>query len=424
MARLWSQLVSDRYQLRLPADVVTWLDQGIWQQRGGAEFHEPLTPEQLLDPAPGTIWASFMLPDTLPLICNGYGDWLCLRVTPASEIAEIIFWTHDGGDWIPFGDNLAEALVFDAAVAVLYPPRPEFDDPPPPHEQQFRYAEWGRRWLLQANKKVSAFWQNEATGNDHVLNDLIANNVARTAARRNLILDHLDTKLKTVSSAKVAKQIGLPWQPDYVSWLFDASLMPAERRTQLSRHFNIAEEELATQDWGTAETQALEVLKQRHDLGWAHDIAGWAAERRGDINRAIGFYREGVRPSLFSDNTVKFRTHWFANGFGKFSAARLSALRDQVPREVLDDPYLQVYLANDNETLRERIRDYWLAQARAAEKAGRHAEAYHAYYNAGWDMGLRNMDDFPMIFDGLKGSAKAAGFKGLAAIAELHGGFL
>lgn len=86
-------------------------------------------------------------------------------------------------------------------------------------------------------------------------------------------------------------------------------------------------------------TLALDVLKRRQDLGWAWDVAGWAAERRGDLAAAIEFYRHGVRPSLFADNTVKFRTHWFANGFGKFSAAQALAFAQPSSAELTTDGY-------------------------------------------------------------------------------------
>ena len=145
MSGSWSTQVEQRYALRLPEDVRAWLDKQIWREPGGAEFSRPQTPEQLLDPAPEAIWAGFMLPDTLPIISNNYGDWLCLRIDADGTVAEVLHWSHCGGDWIPYGRTLAEGLLYDAALHVLYPKRASFSDPVPPDRQVFAPAEWARR---------------------------------------------------------------------------------------------------------------------------------------------------------------------------------------------------------------------------------------------------------------------------------------
>lgn len=144
-------------------------------------------------------------------------------------------------------------------------------------------------------------------------------------------------------------------------------------RDRLAKFSRVAEDELFAQDWQAAERHALRLLSWRQDLGWAYDIAGWAAERRGDIQLAVSRYLGGLRPSVFSDNTIRFRTHWFADGFGKFSAVRLNELRKEIPTPHRGDAYLSIYLANDNATLRNRIRDYWLNLADAAAVQGNHA---------------------------------------------------
>lgn len=422
MDRRWSEQIAERFGLQLPADLRAWFDNELWNAPGGAEFNQPLSPAQILTPEPGTIWAGFMLPDTLPLIGNQYGDWLCARVAADGSIADIIHWTHVGGDWIPYGRNLAEALLYDAASRRLYPRRPEFDEPDPPASELFRFAEWARDWLARDGRSLPRFWTDEPSVDP--LPHFLVTGVARFAVRRDLILRVLDTKLKTVSNSQIAAKLGIAWEPDFVSWLFDASLMPAARREQLSRHFQIPADALTHQDWSAAEAESQRVLADRDDLGWASDIAGWAAERRGDIPAAIQHYVAGIRPSLFADNTLRFRTHWFADGYGKFSAARLYELREQLDTPARNDDYLQLFLANDNQSLRTRIRDYWLARAHAAQRERRFADAYRAFYNAGWDMGLHNIRDFAAIFDGLTESAAAAGHVALSRVAALHREFL
>ncbi len=54
-----------------------------------------------------------MLPDTLPLIGNEYGDWLCVRVDEDNRFGELVHWYHGGGDWIPVGKSIAEAVLHD-----------------------------------------------------------------------------------------------------------------------------------------------------------------------------------------------------------------------------------------------------------------------------------------------------------------------
>ena len=75
----WSEKLAAHYGLRLPPDLRAWIDDNVWEQAGGAEFSQPQSPEHLIEPN-GAIWGGFMLPDTLPIIGNEYGDWLCLRI--------------------------------------------------------------------------------------------------------------------------------------------------------------------------------------------------------------------------------------------------------------------------------------------------------------------------------------------------------
>jgi hypothetical protein len=361
-----------------------------------------------------------MLPDTLPLATNDYGDWLCARFDTSGGVAEILLWSHVGGDWLPYGRDWPEALLFDAAAEVLYRRRHEFQvdvgGSDPPHA----WAEWSADCLNSTGKEIDRFWRLDHRRDVDPLLALQRAGIARAATEHDLLLRALDAELRAVLVPSTASKLSIAWEPDAVSWLFDTRLIPAPMRDQLVAFSRVAADELFAQDWESAERHALRLLSWRQDLGWAYDIAGWAAERRGDVLLAISRYLGGLRPSVFSDNTTRFRTHWFADGFGKFSAARLHELREQIPAPIRADSYLAIYLANDNATLRNRIRDYWLNLADAAAVRGDHARAYACYYNAGWDMGLQEMDDFRGIFRGLISHAESAGWPGLAAIGRLH----
>ncbi len=423
MSGTWSAQVERRFALQLPDDVRAWLDEEQWHDAGGAEFCRPLTPAQLMDPEPGTIWAGFMLPDTLPVISNDYGDWLCLRITPAGTVAEVVCWSHCGGDWLPYGANLAEALLYDAAVRFIHPRRPEFTDPDPPAEQLFRSANWAHRWATANDRPVDPFWKSypdQPPDGDAVLNQLYAANVAQVAVLRDLVLRHLESPLKRRSDAKLARRLNVAWEPNFVRWLFDTDLIPPNTRQQLCQYFSSDDGQLLLQDWDSAYEDALRVIAIRSDLGWAYDTAGWAAERRSEPQRAIQYYLQGVKTSLFSDDTVRFRTHWISEGLGKFAAARLAELRPDMTRQQQQDPYLALYWENDPESLRVRVRDFWTRRARGAAGSGNPLEAYRCYYQAGWDMGLHFVSSYEEILDGLIRSAEDAGAVALARVAELH----
>lgn len=433
----WSHQLERRYKLTLAPDLVAWLDDEVWNQGSGAEFRHARSPAEMLEPDEGVIWAGFMPPDTLPIIGNDYGDWLCLRIARDGRVSEVIYWCHGGGDWVPYGNSLAEALIYDAAFAVLYPRRPELDEPTS-RKKMFQSAAWAFDWIKPGSvgsashagtpapgNRLKPFWiDQQPPSRSELLSELANSGISEIAARRDLILRDLESPLKTQSSPRTAQAIGAPWEPDFVSWIFDTALIPELRKEDLKNHFNVPVRELTQQDWDAAEREALKVIALRQDLGWAFDIAGWAAERRGDIERAISHYARGVQASAFADDSIRFRTHWFTEGYGKFAAARLLELRDRLPAKLQDDAYLLEFWGNDPESLRARIRDYWLSQAEAAEREKRYAAAYQYYYNAGWDCGLQFVKSYQPILEALSRSASLAGFPALAEVANLHRQFL
>ena len=206
-------------------------------------------------------------------------------------------------------------------------------------------------------------------------------------------------------------------------WLFDTQQIPEAARHRLRELVDSRDGDLFAQDWPAAERQTLAVLRRRVDLGWAWDIAGWAAERRGEPALAIDRYRSGLHTSWFSDDALRLRTHWFEEGFGKFAASRLAALADHLTVPQRRDPYLNIFLDNDSATLRRRIEQFWLIRAREAARRGAHEEAYQLYYRAGWDLGLLPVSAYHEVFDGLRRAATPRS-PALAALAELHHRFL
>ncbi len=428
MSGSWSQQVEQRYALRLPEDVRAWLDQQVWKDPGGAEFCRARTPEQLMEPEPGTIWAGFMMPDTLPIIGNDYGDWLCLRIAADGTLSELVHWSHCGGDWIPYGRSLAEALLYDAAVHLLYPERLHMARSDVPDDQVYRPAEWACQWVAEGEQLLAPIRQavdtSRARNGTPVLDLLLDRRVAEFAVRRDRVLHHLDSPLKAAGEPAFAQRIGVSWEPDFVRWVFDTGLVPEPERNLLRQSIERACDDLFTQGWEAAEREAVAVIERRQDLGWAFDIAGWAAQRRGDWPAAVRHYLSGMQTSWFSDDTVRFRTHWFEEGYGKFAASQLATLTEHLSDQQRNDPYLSIFLDNDSQSLRARVHAHWLGLARDAERRGEYRQAYQYFYRAGWDLGLQPVAGYDEIFNGLRRSARSAGTPALAAIAEMHQQFL
>lgn len=430
MSSSWSEALESRYALRLPPDLRAWMDDELWRDAGGAEFCRPLSPEELLAPSDDWLWPGFLPPDLLPIIGNHYGDWLCLRIGPTGEVLETLYWCHGGGDWIPYGRTLAEALVYDAAFRVLYDRRPQFVEPESSPEQVFHAAEWALPHAIADPVRRVRFWEAPAAASlssDALLQSLLDAGVRSPALHRDRILQSLGSGLRDRGNPGLASELGTVWEPDFISWLFDTTLIPELTRSELERRFGTPIAELTTQDWEGAEREALAVVAERDDLAWAFDIAGWAAERRGDLLPAANLYRRGLRATVFGDESVRLRTHWFPEGRGKFSAFRLAELRDDIAREaprlaqeLAADRYFALFVVDDGESLRHRIRDHWLAEAQQFSMSGRFWDAYRAYCAAGWDLGLRELSSYDELLRGAAHAARAAGAEGLARLAEIH----
>ena len=257
-----------------------------------------------------------------------------------------------------------------------------------------------------------------------ILDLLLDWHVAEFAVRRDRILRDLESPLKTVSDPVLAKRLGVSWEPDFVSWLFDTRRMPPSIYERLVDQVQVDGQDLLKQDWEAAQREVLQVIEQRNDLGWAFDVSGWAAERCGDWSRAVRHYLAGLQTSWFSDDTVRFRTHWFEEGYGKFAASRLAVLTEHLSASQRRDPYLAIFLENDSPSLRRRVQAYWLKLAREAERRGDHMHAYQCYYRAGWDLGLHPISEYVEVFEGMCRAASAAGMPALAAVAQTHRQFL
>ena len=233
---------------------------------------------------------------------------------------------------------------------------------------------------------------------------------------------HLDNPARR-AARPVGPGIGGALGTEYVAGCSTPSAFRRGPRTSGCKLAETADEPFCP-GLNAAEAEAIAVLQRRQDLGWAFDVAGWAAERRGDRRVAVERYLGGLQTSWFSDDALRFRTHWFDEGYGKFAASRLAALHDALTPQQQQDPYLAIFLNNDRDTLRRRVQQYWITQAREAQRREAHRQAYRDYYRAGWDLGMLPISAYDEVFAQLRATALADGSPALAALAALHHQFL
>jgi hypothetical protein len=383
----------------------------------------------LLADLPDLIWPGLMMPDTLPVAGNRYGDWLCARVAADDSIVEVIHWYHGGGDWIPWGRTLPEAFVFDSIRSRLpgrrqtHSIRPDASEDISSVEESVTSAmasavAWSAKWLPPTVTQAVA----ELSGTQ-LAEKLIQHHICETAVRCELALNEMDGSVRRHFSASTAAELGIAWDPDGIGWLFDDNRFPKNEPNFIE--CVAGHDDLVWQDWNRIAEHVSPVCQQRSDLGWPFDIAGWAMERQGNFEAATQLYRRGMFAFAFADQSIRFRTHWFPQWAGKFSTWRLSTLIDtgQIAADKLDPrntDYLKAIRSGENSQPRQRIFEHWRNLAFEAEAEGRWSDAYDCHYRSGWDLGIDRMGDYREILIGLVRSATNAHQTARAKIAQTH----
>lgn len=410
----WSNRVGDRLCAGIEPSLANWLDEEIWKEAGAGEFHHAVSPDTLLCEQPDVIWPGLMLPDTLPLLGNRYGDWLCLRVGADNTISEVIHWYHGGGDWIPWGRTLAEAILFDT-VRDRLPGRRQAHAIEAESQKVESISNPYFRWAQQ-------FITSDINANSGIdIDRMLEHGYCEVALRCELALNALDSSLRQKMTPALAGELGAVWEPDVVSWLFDNRLIPESKCAALLSHCQAG----VGQDWEATAAHARIIASERDDLVWAFDLAGWGDEQVGDLELAAGHYQRGTLACAFADQSIRFRSHWFPQWAGKFSTWRLCQLLDngKVDNSFLQpmvSNYLQAIRPSDSASLRSKAMKFWRETAVDAVREGRWSDAYDAFYRAGWDLGTDTMIDFGDMLKGLVESAKRAGQHARAAVAEIH----
>lgn len=428
MAGSLSEQLAQRYSLQLTDDWSAWFDD--WAQRDllAGQYHSPIDVADLLEPAPLDLWPGFMLPDMLPIVSNDYGDWWCIRVGRDGEITEVVQWLHGGGDWLPVGVTIAQAALWD------YLQRwrgPAIGAQPASHEYPLRsqpaptavgarceLENWLAGALATDAEDLRRLLDIAERGEYRpALEYMLSREWSASAVACELTQVALQGSLAILADNKLAKLCGINWTPEYTSWLFDTSQIPGDAQTLLSE-LNPAVR--FQQDWRSAAMWAERTRVQRPDLSWAGDIAGWAAERGGAPEAAVDRYFANRHASAFTDQSVRLRSHWFPERYGKFSVAQLARLQDQLSPEQKSDAYLQLLWHEPAQRTRAAIRDYWLGEGEQAMHREEYPKAYTFFINAGWDLGAERLSDYVEILERLFACAERAGWTARAQVALTH----
>lgn len=370
MTESWSTRIADRYQCRLSAELADWFDSEVWKEQGEGEFRQSIAPQSLLDQAPEEIWPGMMGCDCLPILSNMAGDWLAVRIDCDNVASQIVHWYHGGGDWIPWGDQLAQAIAFDL-IADRFPSQARRHAIPAesprlnsPEESQSNdpFVRWAFGHLPAA---VTQVIESSNSGSE-LAGVFLENKVAEVAIRCEL----------TISSL----------------------LGPSP-------------------NWDSAATIALPVTKLAPELAWAWETIGFAAERRGDLSAAKDAFLSGANCSSFTDQSIRLGTYVAATGSAKFSVARLRHLD---PELLQSSPYMRMLCNDDQRACRMAVSRYWLQDGLQHQRHGDELAAHESFVAAGWDIGATPIKTYGIILERIAEAAVASDQTARAEVAQTH----
>ncbi|HBE71884.1 MAG TPA: hypothetical protein DDW52_27395 [Planctomycetaceae bacterium] len=380
-----SQAIANRFQLAsLSACWIEWFDAVADTMDLPGAFNQPYSPELLGTEGQFVSLAGLIPPDCLPVLSNGYGDWICARVTDDDTLGELIHWYHGGGDWIPVGRTPAEACLHDfvdrfrPTTAQMLRSAPESVDGETPLASST--ADWlsehpqFRDWLTDNIPDATTYFSktsNEPADHEAACRWMLEQQLAVPAVACDLIESLISSPVSRLASPKYASLASIAWTPDYLRLMFDfESASPELVRAFSSAFKDEAQQFPSDQDWESAGGLAAQIWHIRRDLGWTRDVLGWSMQRRGDIHDAIEIYRTGARAAVFSDQAVRLRSHWFGKQHPNFAYAQLESLGSPLHRETAESR---------------------LDQAHHCLATGSAQAAYEAAYEVGWEIGFKNL---------------------------------
>ena len=457
----WSQTIAERFSLPINRDLPTngdlidWWDDELWRNVGPGEFCHPVAPMTLLDDAPDPVWPPLMPPNFLPLVGNGAGDWLCLRLVDpelakaTGRSTDVCHWYHGGGDWLPWGGDLAEALLFDWVLPCLPQSNRRHADPAESSLAKSRNSlesilQRDHPWVRWAKQSLPEIEGLCGLGPHDLAERLMENGRCEIPVRCQLVLDGLHHGLVDRLDPRVANDLGLPWI-DLMRWCFDLEMLPDEIAARLEAELGIPQSCTAPgqQDWHAIERHASKITCLAGDLSWGHDILGYCRHRAGDSPAAMHAFDNAIRCSVFTDQSVRLRTHWATSSDGvvKFSArflreqfdtassqtmeTRNDFVADQlgrVPRGTEISSLVELLGSKPEsgaDSVRQRYAQMLMEKAKQCQ-ADDPATAARLLYSAGWDLGAEPLKCFGELLDLYINACRDAGWASHQRLAEVH----
>ncbi|WP_182866952.1 SMI1/KNR4 family protein [Stieleria mannarensis] len=411
----WSDQIQARFRCVLSDDLVRWFDNEIWRfadGSGGNRFASAIAPAELIDDAPSAIWPALMPCDFLPILTNTMGDWLCIRMAADNTAAQVVHWYHGGGDWIPWGDSLAEAIYFDHVRHRLpgsgrdhaISAGSAVDDDDGACEQL-------NRWALGRLEHRSVRELEPLRGAE-LADEMVRRGICQPAVLCQLVIDALENPFLSDDAVRALK---VDDAEQVQRALFDNRLMDRQWIDQLFTSDVSHQQVLDQQNWDAVAQHCRRAIQIAPDLGWGWDLLGYSQERSGNLAAAIEHYRRGLECSIFTDQTVRVRTHGFSGEGQKFAAARLMKLGYQ-PTDPIEKNYFQRLGIACASERRDQIREHFASLARQAAPA----KAHELWVRAGWDMGAEPMLAFAELLEQIAISADAAGRAAQGELARTH----
>lgn len=422
----WSDQLAQRLDCTLSPVLADWFDREIWARSGRGEFHAGITPTEMLATAPEPIWPGLMNADLVPIVSNQAGDWLCARIGPDNVMATIVHWYHGGGDWIPWGDDLAQAIVFDAIQHRLPGsrrrhaiPAEELSDSDSDSSATSgnTIADPLLAWALEhLPPAIGNLFADHSIAPDTVAATLINHGVAEVAVRCELVQAALNLSALTDLSTEAISSAGLrPGSDAFAKASFDRDTIDGDVAAKLDAA--TGSDAWRHQDWSAAESHAVAVTRRSPELAWGWDVAGYAAARRDDPLVAMARYLNGTRCQVFGDQSIRLQTLWTASRAAKFSAAQL---QQQFPDALADCEYLTALCIADSIARSDRVSQHWLAEGDTALASGDENLALECFIAAGWDIGMRPITAYADLLERIASTAQKAGQPGRARLASVH----
>jgi hypothetical protein len=119
--------------------------------------------------------------------------------------------------------------------------------------------------------------------------------------------------------------------------------------------------------------------------------------------------------SIFTDQTVRVRTHGFNGDGQKFAAARLIGLGYR-PEEPDEKEYFRCLAVATAEERRDQVRQHFSQRARQSPSD----QAHRLWVRAGWDLGAEPMLAFAELLEQIAASASEAGHVAQSELAVTH----